>query len=539
MPTIETLTQRIDPVSLEATGAQIFARFDAEPDTLCLPVVVDGRPVGLIERNDFLMKLAAPLGHALYLSRDATHVMDPEPAVVQAGMRLETVCDVMLRAGPGQLMRGFVVTDGGKYHSVGTAASLLQAANQIHQQRDAAMAEQSRRLNDTRAQALAAARAKSQFLGIMSHELRTPMNGVLAVAELLRRQPLNAQAQAHVSTIVESSETLIRILQDALDLSRAEAGELELNVGPTPLRALMDDVQALWAPRASQDDVSLMIGYEGDTELAAHVDPVRLKQVFNNLIGNALKFARNGVVEAGLKAWAEGDRVRVEARVRDDGPGVDPDRVDAIFEPFVHGSGPDGAGLGLAICRQIVDRMNGRIWAENNAGRGATFAFDLDLPRAEIAVERAAEVSDLIELSAVENPHVLIVDDNATNRIVAQALCEMFGCTSETAEDGVEAVEAVRERRFDLVLMDIKMPRMDGVQATRAIRALEGAAGRVPIVALTANADPDDALGYMAEGMVAVVEKPIKPERLRMAMHAALTSVVPEAEAAPTARAVV
>jgi signal transduction histidine kinase/CheY-like chemotaxis protein len=538
MPTIETLTQRIDPVSLEATGAQIFARFDAEPDTLCLPVVVDGRPVGLIERNDFLMKLAAPLGHALYLSRDATHVMDPEPAVVQAGMRLETVCDVMLRAGPGQLMRGFVVTDGGKYHSVGTAASLLQAANQIHQQRDAAMAEQSRRLNDTRAQALAAARAKSQFLGIMSHELRTPMNGVLAVAELLRRQPLNAQAQAHVSTIVESSETLIRILQDALDLSRAEAGELELNVGPTPLRALMDDVQALWAPRASQDDVSLMIGYEGDTELAAHVDPVRLKQVFNNLIGNALKFARNGVVEAGLKAWAEGDRVRVEARVRDDGPGVDPDRVDAIFEPFVHGSGPDGAGLGLAICRQIVDRMNGRIWAENNAGRGATFAFDLDLPRAEIAVERAAEVSDLIELSAVENPHVLIVDDNATNRIVAQALCEMFGCTSETAEDGVEAVEAVRERRFDLVLMDIKMPRMDGVQATRAIRALEGAAGRVPIVALTANADPDDALGYMAEGMVAVVEKPIKPERLRMAMHAALTSVVPDAEAAPTARAV-
>ncbi|HEV2081135.1 MAG TPA: response regulator [Brevundimonas sp.] len=525
MPTIETLTQRIDPVPLEATGAQIFARFEAEPDTLCIPVVVDDRPVGLIERNDFLMKLAAPLGHALYLSRDVGHVMNPEPAVVQAGMRLATVCDVMLRAGPGELMRGFIVTDAGRYHSVGTAASLLQAANQIHQERDAAMAEQSRLLNDTQTQALAAARAKSQFLGIMSHELRTPMNGVLAVAELLRRQPLTAQAQAHVATIVESSETLIRILQDALDLSRAEAGELELSVAPTPLRALMDDVQALWEPRASQDDVSLMIGYEGDTDLAAHVDGVRLKQVFNNLIGNALKFARNGVVEAGLKAWADGDRIRVEARVRDDGPGVEPDRVDAIFEPFVHGSGPDGAGLGLAICRQIVDRMNGRIWAENNAGRGATFAFDLDLPRAEAAVERTAEVSDLIELGAIESPHVLIVDDNATNRIVAQALCEMFGCTSETAEDGVEAVEAVRDRRFDMVLMDIKMPRMDGVQATRTIRALDGEAGRVPIVALTANADPDDALGYMAEGMVAVVEKPIKPERLRLAMHAALTAV--------------
>ena len=539
MPTIETLTQRIAPVPLEATGAQIFARFEAEPDTLCIPVVSDGRPVGLIERNDFLMKLAAPLGHALYLTRDATHVMDPDPAVVQAGMRLDTVCDVMLRAGVGQLMRGFVVTDGGRYHSVGTAASLLQAANQIHQERETALAEQSRRLNDTQAQALASARAKSQFLGIMSHELRTPMNGVLAVAELLRRQPLTPQAQAHVSTIVESSETLIRILQDALDLSRAEAGELELVVEPTPLRALMDDVQALWAPRASQDDVTLMVGYEGDTDLAAHVDAVRLKQVFNNLIGNALKFARNGIVEAGLKAWADGDRIRVEARVRDDGPGVEPDRVDAIFEPFVHGSGPDGAGLGLAICRQIVDRMNGRIWAENNAGRGATFAFDLDLPRAVVATAQTADVSDLIGLSAVDNPHVLIVDDNATNRIVAQALCEMFGCTSETAEDGVEAVEAVRDRRFDMVLMDIKMPRMDGVQATRAIRALEGEAGRVPIVALTANADPDDALGYLAEGMVAVVEKPIKPERLRLAMHAALTAdEAPAGSAADKGRAV-
>ena len=533
MPTIETLTQRVEPVPLEATGAQIFARFQAEPDTLCIPVVVDGRPIGLVERNDFLMKLAAPLGHALYLGRDASHVMDPDPAIVQAGMRLETVCDVMLKAGASQLMCGFVVTRRGRYHSVGTAASLLQAANQVQEQRDAALAEQSRRLNDTQTQALAAARAKSQFLGIMSHELRTPMNGVLAVAELLRRQPLNAQAMAHVSTIVESSETLIRILQDALDLSRAEAGELELSIEPTPLRALMDDVQALWAPRASQDDVSLMIGYEGDTDLAAHIDGVRLKQVFNNLIGNALKFARNGVVEAGLKAWADGDRIRVEARVRDDGPGVDPARVDLIFEPFVHGSGPDGAGLGLAICRQIVERMNGRIWAENNAGRGATFAFDLDLPRAEVTVDQTAEVSELIELSAVENPHVLIVDDNATNRIVAQALCEMFGCTSETAEDGVEALEAVRDRRFDMVLMDIKMPRMDGVHATRAIRALTGEASRTPIVALTANADPEDAKAYMAEGMVAVVEKPIKPERLRLAMHAALTQAETAGDTVP------
>ena len=540
MPTIETLTERAPAVSPETLGADVFARFTCEPDTLVIPVVEGDRPVGLIERNAFLLKIAGAFGHALYANRPIVHLMDPEPAVVEAGVSIDTFCDVLLKGGPGALMRGFIVTRAGKYHGVGTAVSLLQAVNDRQRRQNAELAEQARVLTDTKTQALAAARAKSQFLAIMSHELRTPMNGVLAVAELLRRQPLNAQAHAHVATIVESSETLLRILQDALDLSRAEAGELEMHAEPTPLRALMDDVQAMWAPRASQDNVTLMVGYEGDTELAAVIDAVRLKQVFNNLIGNALKFARNGVVEAGLKAVAEGDRIRLEARVRDDGPGVDADRVDLIFQPFVHGSGPDGAGLGLSICRQVIDRMGGRIWAENNPGRGATFAFDVTVERAYVEAPAASNVQALTDMDLAHNstPHVLIVDDNATNRVVAQALCEMFGCTSETAEDGVQAVEIVQERLFDLILMDIKMPRMDGVQATQAIRALTGPAAAIPIVALTANADPEDARKYLANGMAAVVEKPIKPERLRMAMNAALeqAAAAAAAETAPAAR---
>jgi signal transduction histidine kinase/CheY-like chemotaxis protein len=428
-------------------------------------------------------------------------------------------------------MRGFIVTRLGRYHGVGTAVSLLQAVNDRQRRQNEALEEQARVLSDTRTQVLASARAKSQFLAIMSHELRTPMNGVLAVAELLRRQPLNPQAQAHVTTIIDSSETLLRILQDALDLSRAEAGEMELHAEPTPLRAMMDDIEAMWAPRASQDDVTLMVSYEGDTDLVAEIDGVRVKQLFNNLIGNALKFARNGVVEVGLKATTVGGDVRLEARVRDDGPGVDPERVDEIFDPFVHGSGPDGAGLGLAICRQIVDRMNGRIWAENNPGRGATFAFDLTTVLSEEETPVVSNVESLGHGGLTATPHVLIVDDNATNRVVAQALCEMFGCTSETAEDGLEALSIVQEGRFDLILMDIKMPRMDGVQATQAIRALKGPAANVPIVALTANADPEDARRYIGIGMAAVVEKPIKPERLRMAMNLALEPAVAEPEA--------
>ena len=538
MPTLEVLTERAEAVSPQTPGIDVFARFEREPDTLVIPVVDNGRPVGLVERNAFLLKIASPLGHAQYANRPVLHVMDPEPAVVEAGVSIDTFCDVLLKGGSSALMRGFIVTREGRYHGVGTAGSLLQAVNELQRQQNLELAEQARILTDTRTQALASARAKSQFLAIMSHELRTPMNGVLAVAELLRRQPLNAQSHAHINTIVESSETLLKILQDALDLSRAEAGELDLHPTATPLRALMDDIQATWAPRASQDNVTLMVSYEGDTELAAVIDGARVTQLFNNLIGNALNFARNGVVEAGLKAVADGNRIRLEARVRDDGAGVDADRVDAVFEPFVHGTGHDGAGLGLAICRQIVDRMGGRIWAENNPGRGATFAFDLDVERTQV---EAAETSNVENFGGEgelgSSPHILIVDDNATNRVVAQALCEMFGCTSETAEDGVEALEAVQERRFDLILMDIKMPRMDGVQATQAIRALTGPARDIPIVALTANADPDDARKYLTIGMAAVVEKPIKPERLRMAMNLALEQAAAadavEVEAAP------
>ena len=532
MPTIEVLTERVEPVTAAAMASEVFARFEREPDTLVIPVVNGDRPIGLIERGDFLMKLAAPLGQSLYGAREVTHVMDPEPAVVEAGVRIDAFSDIILKSGPGALMRGFIVTRNGVYRGVGTAVALLRAVNDIQRQQNRDLTEQVRAASDAEAQAAAAARAKSRFMGVMSGELRTPMNGVLAVAELLLRQPLNDAALAHVQTIIDSAETLLDTLQDALDLARAEAGELELSSAPTPLRAVMDDVQALWTPRATQDGVTLMVGYEGDTELAADLDGPRLTQTFNTLIGHALKFARNGMVEASLKAVVVGDRVRLEARVRDDGPGIDPARLDALFD---HAEGADGGGLGLSICRHVIEQMNGRIWAENNTGRGATFAFDLSAPRAVIEQDEPSNVSSLDELDLQARPHVLIADDNATNRVVAQALCEMFGCTSETVEDGQEALDAVQVRAFDLILMDIKMPRLDGVQATQAIRALPGDSRNIPIIALTANADPDDARHYLAVGMAAVVEKPIKPERLRMAMNAALAAPsVAAIEAAPT-----
>lgn len=524
MPTIETLTRRTEPVGPETPGSAIFARFRREPDTLGIPVVQDGRPLGLVERDAFLLKFAGPLGHAQYAKRPVTVMMDTEPAVVEAGVRIDAFSQALLNSGPGAAMRSFIVTRNGAYQGVGTAVTLIQAINDRQGAQIRALTEEARALVDTNAQSLVTARSLSQFMSVLNRELRTPMNGVLAVAELLGRLQLPTDARSHVSTIVESSQTLLQVLQDAVDVSRAEAGELELNLQPTPLQALMDGVQAEWAPRAAQDNVTLMTSYEGDTELAALIDGPRLRQVLDNLVSNSLRFARNGIVEASLKATARGDRVQLEARVRDDGPGIDAALIGSLFDPFAQGAGLNGAGLGLSVSDRIVGQMGGGLRAENNAGRGATFAFDLDVRRTEIEVRAKPNVTGLSNFEFERTPHILIVDDNATNRVVAQALCEMFGCTSETVEDGLEALEAVQERAYDLILMDIKMPRMDGVQATGAIRALTGPARDIPIIALTANADPDDARSYLSIGMCSVVEKPIKPEHLLRAINGALNA---------------
>lgn len=359
------------------------------------------------------------------------------------------------------------------------------------------------------------AEERGRFLDLLGREIRTPLNGVVAVAELLERQPMSPDAHAYVRTIVESSRALLRRLDDAFDLALGDAGKLDIIPAPVHLREVVDQVQAEWQSRKS-DGATLLVSYDGEPDMSVVVDAARLKQVFGNLIGHALASTPRGAVEASLRARASPEGVFVEGRVRDAGPGLPPERLARIFEAsVVQGR---SSGLGLALSHRIVEAMRGSIRAESNIGAGVTVVFELLVPRtAEVA-------ADPMQLDSGGAAHVLVVDDNATNRMVAESLCEMFDCTSETAQDGVEAVEAARSGRFDIILMDIKMPRMDGVEATRAIRAMPGKIGQAPIIALTANADPDDVKTYLAAGMNAVVEKPIKPDKLLAAMNAVLTA---------------
>lgn len=353
------------------------------------------------------------------------------------------------------------------------------------------------------------------FLDRVTADIRQQMAGIVALTNQLARQRLTPDGQACVSSVAEAAEGVRRMLDAALDLQALEAHGLKVAAAPIRLRDLMDEVQDHWRAAAAMGGVTLLVSYDGAPDAAVMADRARLKQIYDGFIGEAVACARRGAVEASLKASVDQDHLVVEGRVRSARDAAwDAQDLESRVRAVDSQLGLEVA-LGMALARRIVDDLGGRLADETNPGGGQTVLFELRLAKAAGAPEPEVR-------HPTRSAHVLVVDDNATNRMVAQALCEMFDCTCEAASNGMEAVEAARGGRFDLILMDIKMPRMDGVTAARAIRALGGERGEVPIVALTANTDPDAAADYLAAGMDGVIEKPMKPEHLLSILQQAL-----------------
>jgi two-component system, sensor histidine kinase len=521
MTRIGDFIDAVEPVSSDTLGAVVFDRFQAEPNTLAIAVVDDDRrPLGLIERNAFILKMAAEFGRALYARRPASVLMDAHPPTAEASASAETFFANVDAAELNMLLRGFIVVENGRYLGVGAGVQILQAGSALYRTRAEEMTALARNLAEAEAEARASSRAKSEFLAVMSHEIRTPLNGVLGVAGLLDRKLQQQELRPYVQTILDSGQSLLRLLTDALDMSRASAGILTLEPAPLHVDAVAADLDALWRPRAEEKGLVLSVVCDTTGHDWVMGDAMRVKQLLNNLIGNALKFTVTGGVAVTLTTRWDDGAVRLDAVVDDSGPGIPDTAAAAIFEPFNTGeAGREGAGagLGLAICRQIIERMGGTIGLSRSPQGGARFQFTLHLPCC--GPEMRAGRDAMAEPTPHETLHVLVADDNPTNRFVATRLLEMFGCTHEAVADGAEALEAARTRPFDLILMDIKMPVMDGVAATRAIRALPGPAGRVPILALTANADPRDEADYIAAGMNGVASKPIQPDALLNAIR--------------------
>lgn len=353
---------------------------------------------------------------------------------------------------------------------------------------------------------------KVQFLAAMSHEIRTPMTSVLGMADLLATERMEARLHSYVQAIQSSGQHLLSIINDVLDFSRFGAGGLQLERVDFSVTGLLEQIRAMMAPQATERGLYLIFDLDEHSPPVVRGDPTRLRQILVNLIGNGLKFTYTGGVTVTIRCQPSADRkVIFRFAVEDTGIGIPEGRLGALFQPFMQADRSTarrfgGSGLGLAICRQLVELMGGRIAVVSRAGKGSQFWFEVPLQLGDV-VTSARTV--LLEPSKIRPLRILVAEDVAVNRDLLQAILTRHGHAVTFAENGIEAVAKAGEDSFDIVLMDIQMPVMDGIDATRRIRTLPPPHGTVPIVALTANVMDAERQRCLAAGMTGVLTKPV------------------------------
>ncbi len=393
----------------------------------------------------------------------------------------------------------------------------------VHRESQAALAEAQRARRDAeeaRAAADRASHAKSIFLATMSHEIRTPLNGVIGMTEVLLADPLTETQRKQLQVVHHSALSLLRLLSDLLDFSRLEADAVQLHSAPFSLRGVLDDLLAGMQPRARQRGLALELRIDPDVPEHIAADEARVRQVVGNLLTNALKFTHVGNVTLEV-ARDPASADRLVFRVRDTGIGIAANHLDRIFRPFEQVDGTNtrrhgGAGLGLSICRRLVELMDGQIGVQSREGQGSTFWFTMRFqPAAALAAAEDADLGQTLDAD------VLVVKDDAVNEIVAREMLTLMGCAVTVASGGEEALDKLEHRTFDAVLMDLHMAGIDGIETTRRIRARETltAARRMPIVALTADAFPQTRARCVAAGMDDVLAKPFTFASLHAALQ--------------------
>ncbi|MFI5108296.1 MAG: ATP-binding protein [Terriglobales bacterium] len=372
-----------------------------------------------------------------------------------------------------------------------------------------------------------AAQAKSEFLAMMSHEIRTPMNAILGMADLLAETPLSAEQQRYVAIFQRAAASLLDLLNDILDLSKIEAGELKLEAVAFELREVVARATELVGIRAAEKGLAI------ESEIAPEVppwlsgDPVRLRQVLINLLGNALKFTETGKLTVRIARDPEGsDAAALRVGVSDTGIGIPPDKLETIFESFSQADSSTtrkygGTGLGLSISKKLVEAMGGRIWVESTVGSGSTFYFTAKLGVAEARPEAAAEPMAAAGGGARAPLRILVADDSEDNRFVIRAYLKGTPYVLDFAEDGAIALEKLKAHAYDLALVDVHMPAMDGYTVVREFRDFESAQGRpaLPVLALTADAFKEAVEKSLAAGFTRHLAKPIRKAALLQAIE--------------------
>ena len=373
-----------------------------------------------------------------------------------------------------------------------------------------------------------ASQAKSAFLATLSHEIRTPMNGIIGLAHMMRRDELIESQRERLDTILASSQALVSILNDTLDLSKIEAGKLDLESEPFDLKEVAFGARNAFAAIATQKGVSLNVAFNGDGSTIYLGDAQRIRQILHNLISNAVKFTDHGNIDLDIEAQESS----ICLKVSDTGCGISPARIDQLFEKFVQEDASTtrrygGTGLGLAICRELSSAMGGTISVESQQGVGTCFKVELPIHRTTRAPTRVPEADVATTTLAAEGADslkVLVAEDNTVNQQVVVALLSELGITPSVVDDGEKALDAWSQSEWDVILLDVCMPVMDGPTTCRRIRSREASEGRrrTQIIALTANVMQHQLQDYFDAGMDHIVAKPIQVSELFKALEASL-----------------
>jgi len=371
-----------------------------------------------------------------------------------------------------------------------------------------------------------AAAVKTEFLANMSHELRTPLTSVVGFTRLASEQPdLTPLSRSYIDRVGEASLALLSAVNDILDFSKLEAGHVTLRPEPVALAPLLRSTLDMFTPQAAAKDLALHLDDATPKGLTVALDPDRLRQILLNLVGNAVKFTGEGQVTLGARYDEAAERLTIE--VRDTGPGIDAANLDRLFRRFaqVDGSvnrGHGGTGLGLAICKGIVEAMGGEIGATSAVGEGSCFSLDVPAPRAMAEIAQTAEVGESLSRTGVR---VLVTDDHPANRELVKLFLAATGAEITEASDGEVAVELANRHVFDVILMDLRMPKLDGIGAVKRIRAAGGLNQATPILAFTADAESAFDGRLQGAGFDGAVAKPVEPGQLIATVAAAVASV--------------
>jgi signal transduction histidine kinase/ActR/RegA family two-component response regulator len=546
----------------------VLSIFTNQPKLISLPVLdkVSRQPIGLISQSIFMSSLAKPFYKEIYLDRSCLSFMDKNPLVVEAGTPMQEVSIMIAAAGDKVVTDGFVITSDGLYLGIGFVPDVLRVMAEAHQKHSCRLAEhrdslealvleRTQSLVGARDAAEAAARAKSSFLANMSHEIRTPMNAIIGMTHLMMRDGLPAKQAERLQKVETAAQHLLGIINDILDLSKINAGCLTLHEEQIDLKEIVSNVASMLRQVAHQNGLSLLLETP-DIPGAIYGDRTRLTQALLNYLSNAVKFTEHGSVTLRYRVIEQSHaNVVLRFEVEDTGIGISKETLSELFSAFRQADDSTtrkygGTGLGLAINRHIARLMGGEANADSTLGKGSVFWFTARLRKLHKAAPddytkgkscipiRRTAITPFEELRTRHHgARILVVEDEPINREIALEVIEYAGLNVDVAENGREAVSKVAAQTYDLVLMDMQMPELDGLAATREIRQ-HGYGRGVPIIAMTANAFAKDRALCLEAGMDDFLSKPFNPDDLYVCLLGWLDRQIQTGSLAPSLRAV-